>query len=55
MHNLHKLAEFSTITFSVNKHPVIKSFFSANSKQLYTVDKNGLICVWKWSEDYLSD
>lgn len=55
MHNLHKLPEYNTTTFSVNKLPVIKSFFSSNSKYLYTVDKGGLMCVWKWSEDYLSD
>lgn len=56
MHNLHKLGEgFKTINFTVNKHAVIKSFFSSDMKYLYTVDKSGLMVVWKWSEDYLSE
>ncbi|EAR81867.2 periodic tryptophan protein (macronuclear) [Tetrahymena thermophila SB210] len=55
MHNLHKLEDFQTITFTVNKHPVIKTFFSRDMKYFYTVDKSGLMCVWKWSTDYLSD
>lgn len=55
MHNLHKIDNYKPFTFTVNKHPVIKSFFSSDMAYLYTVDKSGLMVVWKWSEDYMSE
>jgi hypothetical protein len=55
MHNLHKLDDYKSFTFTVNKHAVIKSFFSSDMAYLHTVDKSGLMVIWKWSEDYLSE
>lgn len=55
MHNLFKIKDYNAITFSANKEAVKQSFFSHDMKYFYTLDKNSVLCVWKWVNDYVSE
>ncbi|KRX01618.1 WD40-repeat-containing domain [Pseudocohnilembus persalinus] len=55
LHNVFKLQDYNVITFSANKEVVKKCFFSSDMKFMYTIDKNSVLCIWKWVTDYVSD
>ncbi len=56
MHNLHKLEFYNSFTFAVNKDLVINAFFEDKEmKYFYTIDKNAVLCIWKFTTDYLSE
>jgi len=49
--SLHKLDGFIPITFSGNKHPIVKAFFSQGNDRIYSLARDGTILLWKWVED----
>ena len=53
--SLHKLDGFIPITFSGNKHPIVKAFFSQGNERVFSLSKDGTILLWKWVEDRSKD
>jgi periodic tryptophan protein 2 len=51
MISLHKLPNFLPLTFAGNKKPIVKAFFSSDSKKLYTIASNGTLLMWKWNDE----
>ena len=49
--SLHKLAGFVPITFSGNRHPIVKAFFSEQNKRIFSIARDGTIILWKWVEE----
>ena len=49
--SLHKLEGFIPITFSGNKHPIVKAFFSQGNDRIYSLARDGTILLWKWVEE----
>jgi periodic tryptophan protein 2 len=49
--SLHKLPNFLPITFAGNKKPIVKAFFSADNKRVFTIANNGTLLIWRWTEE----
>jgi periodic tryptophan protein 2 len=49
--SLHKLDGFIPITFSGNKHPIVKAFFSQGNDRIFSLARDGTILLWKWVEE----
>jgi len=39
------------ITFSGNKHPIVKAFFSEGNQRIFSVARDGTILLWKWVQE----
>ena len=51
MISLHKLAHFLPFTFAGNKRHIVKAMFSQDDRRLVSIAENGLMLMWKWTED----
>jgi hypothetical protein len=51
MISLHKLAHFLPFTFAGNKRQIVKALFSQDDKRLFSIAENGMMLMWKWSEE----
>lgn len=49
--SLHKLPNFVPITFSGNKHPIVRAFFSENNDRIFSISADGTIILWKWIDE----
>ncbi|XP_064489953.1 periodic tryptophan protein 2 homolog [Ornithodoros turicata] len=52
--SLHRMTNFSLATLGSHSDVIIKCFFEKDSLDLYTLSKNGQLCIWECSHD-LSD
>lgn len=50
MMSLHKIEGFLPFTFSGNKKQIVKAFFSEDNTRIFSVQTNGTIIIWKWTE-----
>jgi periodic tryptophan protein 2 len=51
MISLHKLAHFLPFTFAGNKRQIVKALFSQDDRRLFSIAENGMMLMWKWSEE----
>jgi periodic tryptophan protein 2 len=49
--SLHKLPNFLPLTFTGNKKPIVKAFFTYDCQKLYTIASNGTLLMWKWTAE----
>jgi hypothetical protein len=55
MNNVFRLNEYQNFVFSTHKVVVRHCFFSEDMRYFYSIDKNSVLCIWKWVEDYLTE
>ena len=55
IHNVFRLDNFQPFIFSTHKHAVRYSFFADDMKYFDSIDRNSVLCVWKWVDDFVTD
>jgi len=53
--SLYHLHDYKPVSFTGHRTPVIKAFFNESMEYVYTLGKDGLLNVWKFVDDYVSD
>jgi periodic tryptophan protein 2 len=51
MMSLHKIEGFLPFTFSGNHKKIIKAFFSEDNQRIFTISQNGVVLLWKWTNE----
>lgn len=51
MMSLHKIQNFLPFTFGGNKQKIVRAFFSENNSRIFSIAQNGVILLWKWTEE----
>lgn len=49
--SLHKIDNFLPFTFSGNHKKIISAFFSQDNSRIFTVAQNGVVLIWKWTDE----
>ena len=51
MMSLHKIKDFLPFTFSGNNRKIVSAFFSQDNSRVFTVSQNGIVLLWKWTDE----
>ena len=51
MMSLHKIKDFLPFTFSGNNRKIVSAFFSQDNSRIFTVSQNGIVLLWKWTDE----
>ena len=49
--SLHKIKDFLPFTFSGNHKKIVSAFFSEDNSRIFTISQNGVVLLWKWSDE----
>ena len=54
MHSVFSLPDFTTQKFIGHRNKVLQVFWAVDMKTLYTMGKDGLLNIWSWKSDFLT-
>ena len=53
--NLHKIDGYVPITLSAHRNTILHAFFSDSMKTIFSISKDGMLLIWKWTEELVSE
>jgi periodic tryptophan protein 2 len=53
--NLHNIPGYIPIALNAHRSTILTAFFSENMQRIYSISRDGITLIWKWTEELISE